>query len=80
MTTNREPQLSDEDAIGKHFSSIEYYNGYLETHRPRAIDYFGRAMDYYTLHNYASAMADLDRAIALALILRLPICSELTLA
>lgn len=66
MTTNREPQLSDEDAIGKHFSSIEYYNGYLETHRPRAIDYFGRAMDYYTLHNYASAMADLDRAIALA--------------
>ena len=66
MTTNREPQLTDEDAIARHFSSIEYYNGYLETHRPRAVDYFGRAMDYYTLHNYASAIADLDRAIALA--------------
>jgi tetratricopeptide (TPR) repeat protein len=63
MTTNREPQISDADAIKKHFESIEYYNGYLETHRPRAIDYFGRAMDYYTLHNYAAAIADLARAI-----------------
>ncbi len=65
MVTNHEPQLSDEEQIAKHFSSIEYYNSYLETHAPRAIDYFGRAMDYYTLHDYAHAIADLDRAIEL---------------
>lgn len=66
MTANREPQLTDEDAIKRHFSSIEYYNGYLQTHTPRAVDYFGRAMDYYTLHNYSAALADLDRAITLS--------------
>lgn len=66
MVTNREPQLSDEDAIGRHFSSIEYYNSYIATHAPRAVDYFGRAMDYYTLRNYQAALADLDRAIDLA--------------
>ena len=63
MLTNHEPQLSDEDAINKHFASIDYYTSYLSTHSPRAIDYFGRAMDYYTLHNYQAAIADLDNAI-----------------
>lgn len=65
MVTNRPPQLNDEETIGKHFSSIQYYDSYLDTHSPRAIDYFGRAMDYYTLHNYAAAIADLDKAIEL---------------
>lgn len=65
MVTNHEPQLSDEEQIAKHFASIEYYNSYLETHKPRAIDYFGRAMDYYTLHDYAHAIEDLNRAIEL---------------
>ncbi len=65
LVTNHEPQLSDEEQIAKHFASIEYYNSYLQTHSPRAIDYFGRAMDYYTLHDYAHAITDLDRAIEL---------------
>ncbi len=66
MVTNHEPQLTDEEAIARHFSSIDYYNSYLSTHAPRAIDYFGRAMDYYTLRNYQAAVADLDKAVELA--------------
>lgn len=65
MVTNDEPQLTDEDAIKRHFESIEYYNSYLATHQPRAIDYFGRAMDFMTIHNYTSAIADFNRAIEL---------------
>lgn len=66
MVTNHEPQLTDEEAIARHFSSIEYYNSYITTHTPRAIDYFGRAMDYYTLRNYQAAIADLNKAVELA--------------
>lgn len=65
MVTNRAPQLTDEDDIDRHFASIKYYDSYLDTHKPRAIDYFGRAMDYYTLHNYSAAVSDLDKAIEL---------------
>ena len=65
MVTNHEPQLSDEEAIARHFASIEYYNSYIATHQPRAIDYFGRAMDFFTLRNYQAALTDLDRAIEL---------------
>lgn len=66
MVTNHEPQLNDEEAIARHFNSIEYYNSYIATHTPRAIDYFGRAMDYYTLRNYQAAIADLNKAVELA--------------
>ena len=66
MVTNHEPQLNDEEAIARHFKSIEYYNSYISTHTPRAIDYFGRAMDYYTLRNYQAAIADLNKAVELA--------------
>ncbi len=63
--TNHEPQLTDETDIRRHFESIEYYNSYISTHIPRAIDYFGRAMDFMTTHNYKNAIADLDKAIQL---------------
>ncbi len=65
MVTNHEPQLNDEADIKRHFESIEAYNSQLSTHSPRAIDYFGRAMDFMTLHNYKSAITDLNRAIEL---------------
>lgn len=65
MVTNHEPQLTDEHDIKRHFDSIEYYNSYIATHEPRAIDYFGRAMDFMTIHNYKSAITDLDKAISL---------------
>ncbi len=65
FATINPPQLNDESAINSHFRSIEYYNSYIATHAPRAIDYIGRAMDFITLRDYASAIRDLDRAIVL---------------
>lgn len=63
QVTNHEPALTDPDEIKKHFESIEYYNSYLSTHTPRAIDYFARGMDFMTLRNYPSAVDDFTRAI-----------------
>lgn len=65
LVTVNPPVLSDDADIARHFKSIEYYNSYLATHTPRAIDYVGRAMDFITLRDYRSAIADLDRAITL---------------
>lgn len=65
MITNHESQLNDEGDIRHHFESIEYYNSYISTHQPRAIDFFARAMDFVTIHNYRAAIADFNRAIEL---------------
>lgn len=65
VATINPPQLVDENAIERHFGSVDYYNSYLATHTPRAIDFIGRAMDFITLRDYGSALRDLDRAIAL---------------
>ncbi len=66
QVTNNAPSLDDPDVIKRHFDSIEYYNSYLSTHTPRAVDYFGRGMDFMTVRNYPSAIADFTRAIELA--------------
>lgn len=63
--TNRIPSIEDERVAQTHFSSIEYYNSYIASHTPRAIDYFGRAMDFMTTRDYSSAVADFNRAIDL---------------
>lgn len=65
VVTTHAPQLNIENLIDRHFKSIAYFDSYLATHTPRAIDYFGRAMDLITVHNYQAAVADLDRALAL---------------
>lgn len=65
LISNRPVNLTDEEAIARHFASVEYFNSYISTHEPRAIDYIGRALDFITLKNYSSAIADLDKAIAL---------------
>ncbi len=65
VVTTRVPQITDQALIDKHFQSIADYNSYLSMHRPRAIDYIGRALDFVTLRNYSAALADLNRAIAL---------------
>ncbi len=66
QVTNREASLRDSIEIKRHFASIEYYNSYLSTHTPRAIDYFGRAMNQMTLHNYLAATNDFNNALKLA--------------
>lgn len=64
---NRHQMIStDSLSVTDHIESIEYYNSYLSTHNPRAIDYFGRALDFFLLRNNDAAIADADRAIALA--------------
>ncbi len=65
MLTSDDTGPSTEEEIERHFQSIEYYNSYIATHNPRAIDYFGRAMDFMMLHNYASAISDFTRATEL---------------
>jgi len=66
QVTNHPLTPDDADVLNRHFSSIEYYNSYLATHTPRAIDFFGRAMDQLTLHNYKSAIDDFSKAIDMA--------------
>lgn len=63
--TLNETGPAGEEAIGRHFQSVEYYNSYLATHTPRAVDYLGRGMDFMMLHNYQAAIADFTRAIEL---------------
>lgn len=63
--TSSPGRLNDAELISAHFNSIDYYNSYLATHNARAIDYIGRAMDFVTVRNYASAIEDLNRAIAI---------------
>lgn len=65
QVTNSVPSLDDEDQIKRHFDSVNYYNSYLSSHKPRAIDYFGRAMDLLTLRNYDGSIADFNRALEL---------------
>lgn len=65
MVGNRGLTPSDEQLLDRHFVSVENYNRYFAGNEPRAIDFFGRAMDYITLRNYPAAIADLDRAVAL---------------
>lgn len=55
----------DSDLSASHFQSIDYYNSYIATHTSRAIDFIGRAMDFMTIHDYSSAIRDIDRALAL---------------
>lgn len=63
QVTNHAPSLTDHEDIVRHFESIEYYNSYLSTHTPRAVDYFGRGMDFMTVRNYPAAIEDFSRAI-----------------
>jgi len=65
MVGNRGLTPSDESLLDRHFVSVENYNRTIAVSEPRAIDFFGRAMDYITLRNYQAAIADLDRAVAL---------------
>ncbi|MDE6311026.1 MAG: tetratricopeptide repeat protein [Muribaculaceae bacterium] len=65
VVTNRIPTL-DESTVALHFRNIDYYNSYIAAHTPRAVDYYGRAMDFLTVRDYQSAIKDIDRALALS--------------
>lgn len=57
------PGLSEYEARAR-FNSVEYFNGLLTTASARAIDYFGRAMDFFLLKDVDAAITDANRAIA----------------
>lgn len=63
--TNHVPAI-DETTAKRHFQSIDYYNSYFSTHKPRPVDYIGRALDFLTVRDYTNAERDADRTIALA--------------
>lgn len=65
VVTNRVPTI-DEAQADKHFQSIEYYNSYLSTHKPRPVDYIGRALDFITVRDYRNAEKDAERTIEMA--------------
>lgn len=65
VVTNRIPTI-DEAQADKHFQSIEYYNSYLSTHKPRPVDYIGRALDFITVRDYRNAEKDAERTIEMA--------------
>lgn len=65
VVTNRVPTI-DETQADKHFQSIEYYNSYLSTHKPRPVDYIGRALDFITVRDYRNAEKDAERTIEMA--------------
>ncbi len=61
--TNSLPTFTRQDDIDRHFESIRNYGSVIASGNPRAIDYFGRAMDHLTVHNYELAIADLDHTL-----------------
>ncbi|MDE7388154.1 MAG: tetratricopeptide repeat protein [Muribaculaceae bacterium] len=63
--TNSLPSFTRQEEIDRHFESIRHYGSVLASGHPRAIDYFGRAMDHITVHNYEQAISDLDHTIEL---------------
>ena len=65
QVTDVDAPITDEEIVQQHFNSIEYYNSYIATHTPRAIDFFARAMDFMTIRNYKSAIEDFTRAVEL---------------
>ncbi len=66
QVTNHESPLTDPADIRRHFESIQYYNSYIATHPHRAIDFFGRGMDYMTVRDYTRAIADFSEAASLS--------------
>ncbi len=65
QVANREASLRREEIEPTHRASVDYYNSYIASHQPRAIDYFGRAMDFLTLKEYPQAVKDLTTAVSL---------------
>ncbi len=66
QVTNHESPLDDAEDIRRHFDGVEYYTSYISTHSPRAIDYFGRGMDFMTVRDYSRAINDFTEAAKLS--------------
>ncbi len=65
QVTNRATPLTDQEDINRHFASINYITQLVEKPKPRSIDFFARGMEYFTLRDYAKAVADFNEAATL---------------
>lgn len=63
--TNNLPQNTREADATRHFESIQRLSGLINSGKATALDRFARAMDYFTVMDYTSAIADLDALISL---------------
>ena len=56
-----------EEELRSRFASVQYFTGLISTaSKTRALDYFGRAMDYLLVRNVDAAIADATRALEMA--------------
>ncbi len=63
--TNNLPQTTREADAARHFENIRRLTALINTNSATALDRFARAMDYFTVMDYASAIADLDVLITM---------------
>ena len=64
LTLTSGNQLSAYDAVSR-FESVGFFNRLISSSQPKAVDFFGRAMDFLMLRNVEAAIADADKAIEL---------------
>ncbi|MDR1779172.1 MAG: tetratricopeptide repeat protein [Tannerella sp.] len=62
LITNQEAALTEEQ-IAAHFASINDYSSKIEREPHNADYYFGRALDYMLVQDFAEAISDFDRVI-----------------
>ncbi len=65
LLTNAELAL-DSAKINKHFVSINDYSKLIEINPRNAVPYFGRAIDFMLIQDFASSLDDLNRVIQLS--------------
>ncbi|MDH6358545.1 tetratricopeptide repeat protein [Parabacteroides sp. PF5-9] len=64
LITNQEAALT-EGQIAVHFSSIDNYSAKIAQEPDKAVHYFGRAIDYMLVQDFAEAIKDYDKTIEL---------------
>ncbi|MCM1309889.1 MAG: tetratricopeptide repeat protein [Bacteroides sp.] len=62
--SNNLPTMTRESELDRHFESIQRLGAKITSGEARTLDRFARAMDYATLKDYSSALADLNAVIA----------------
>ncbi len=63
--TNNLPQVTREADVARHFESIQRLGALINAGKATALDRFARAMDYFTVMDYSSAIADLDALVVM---------------
>lgn len=65
LVTNDEVALNS-DQVNEHFASIDDYSKQIENNPGNPLPYFGRALDFMLIQDFASSLEDLNRTISLS--------------